>query len=114
MLMRISMTRITGTRTRLGSRPRRRTRMNTGTNRSCTHTPTRTTSIIATATERPGVPFSLPGCYPLRALDVLCAAGPFLLGQDLYLADITILSMLQAMTFGAAPDAEMIIHDRPG
>ncbi len=49
----------------------------------------------------------------MDALDALCASGPFLLGGEPYLADIAIFSMLQAMTFGATPDAEKIIHDRP-
>jgi len=49
----------------------------------------------------------------MDALDALCAAGPFLLGNEPYLADIAIYAQLEAMTFGATPDAERIILDRP-
>ncbi len=49
----------------------------------------------------------------MDALDALCATGPFLLGDSPRLADLAIHAQLQAMTFGATPDAERIIFGRP-
>jgi len=49
----------------------------------------------------------------MDAADSLCAAGPFLLGSEPYLADIAIFGMLRGLTTGITPDAGMIIHSRP-